>query len=386
MWKGARKGKGEVFTVTGEADADEPINTEAAVEEPAPVEEEYWYDTEWNPTDSEEYWYNDAQWMSNFATHESIETTGNDWRCTHELPVGRGFGMIDSGASASVCGKQWLGKLVKGQGPITLLKSDKVFRFGDGVKITSIGYYDMQVALLSVSISERIAVKFRIDVIPGEIPMLIAYKALYDWRCSINFHTNVLSLQDQQLALQKTNTGHIFIKFERLAASLQAETMKKGVDSTAYCNKTVRRMGVVDVSEMNATRINKLHQQLGHASAEAMCRLFKQAGYTGLVTIIQQCVKDCGCEQERTTVQRPIINTHVPTRCGEVIGMDIMYPIDGSGHSRPYLIIADRLSRYTATCRMNSHKPDHAIDLFYKMWLQQLGRPGKYWLTEDQLL
>ena len=54
-----------------------------------------------------------------------------------------------------------------------------------------------------------------------------------------------------------------------------------------------------------------------------------------------------------------------------------MYPIDGSGHSRPYLIIVDLLSRYTVTCRMNSHKPEHAIDLFYEMWLRQLGRPGK---------
>ena len=57
--------------------------------------------------------------------------------------------------------------------------------------------------------------------------------------------------------------------------------------------------------------------------------------------------------------------------------MDIMYPVDGSGHSRPYFIIVDHLSRYAVTCRMNSHKPEHAIDLFYKMWLQQLGRPGE---------
>ena len=146
--------------------------------------------------------------------------------------------------------------------------------------------------------------------------------------------------------------------------------------TTTKLHDTVRRMGVVDVAEMDETRIAKLHHQLGHASAETMCRLFRQAGYSGLESLIRKCLKGCGCEKERAAVQRPIVKTHVPTRGGEVTGVHIMYPIDGSGHSRPYLIIVDHLSRYTVTCRMNSHKPVHDIDLFYKMWLRQLGRPG----------
>ena len=234
----------------------------------------------------------------------------------------------------------------------------------------------MNVSLLSISSTVKVPAKFRLDVIPGEMPMMIAYKVLSDWRCSINFRTNTLSLKNQHLDLQRTNTGRIFVKFERLPGEQQMKMAKRNGATIANTNDTVRRMGVVDVAEMDATRIAKLHHQLGRASADTMCRLFRQAGYTGLESTIQKCLKDSGCEQERTTVQRHIIKTHVPTRCGEVIGMDIMYPIDGSGHSRPYLIIADHLSGYTVTCRMNIHKPERDIDLFLQMWLRQLGRPG----------
>ena len=237
----------------------------------------------------------------------------------------------------------------------------------------------MNAILLSTSITVRAPVKFRLGGVPCKIHMLISYEVLSVRHCSINFRTNTLSINNQQLSLQKTNTGQIFVKFEGIPEQ-RRQSIGKMMRTAATKTKltdTAHRIGVVDVAEMNETRVDKLHHQLGNASSETMCRLFRHAGYLGLEIPIHTCVKDCGCEKERTTVQRPIVKTHVPTMCGEAIGMDITYPIDGSGHSRPYLIIVDHLSRYTVTCRMNSHKPEHAIDLFCKMWLQQLGRPGE---------
>ena len=54
-----------------------------------------------------------------------------------------------------------------------------------------------------------------------------------------------------------------------------------------------------------------------------------------------------------------------------------MYPIDGDGHSRPFLTMVDQLSRYTAVERMNSHKPDRVVDLWYKFWIHQMEKPKK---------
>ena len=76
--------------------------------------------------------------MSTFASHECIGAASDGGWCTDVLPVGKGFGMIDSGASASVCGNQWFEQLHKGRETPALLKSGKIFRFGDGVKISSL--------------------------------------------------------------------------------------------------------------------------------------------------------------------------------------------------------------------------------------------------------
>ena len=54
----------------------------------------------------DEYWYDDAQRMSTFVSHECIGAAGDGWWSTDVLPVGQGFGMIDPGAIARVCGKQ----------------------------------------------------------------------------------------------------------------------------------------------------------------------------------------------------------------------------------------------------------------------------------------
>ena len=60
-----------------------------------------------------------------------------------------------------------------------------------------------------------------------------------------------------------------------------------------------------------------------------------------------------------------------------MVAMDAMYPIEGTGRSRPFLIMVDHLGRFAVISRMNNHKPDHVVDLFYKAWVQQLGRPSE---------
>ena len=41
------------------------------------------------------------------------------------------------------------------------------------------------------------------------------------------------------------------------------------------------------------------------------------------------------------------------------------------------MIIVDHLGRYTVASRLNNHKPEHAVDVWYEMWAQHLGKPRK---------
>ena len=169
--------------------------------------------------------------------------------------------------------------------------------------------------------------------------------------------------------LSHSESGHLFVKIGEWSKRRHQPLPSALQDTQTAC--------VVNIGEVTPVQIRKLHCQLGHAGVDTMVRLFRQTGYEKYDDDIKKCVVDCGYSIDRVEVQRPIVKSHVPSKCGEIVGMDVMYPIYGTGHSRPFLIMVDRLGRFAVIRRMNNHRPEHVIDLVYKMRIQQLGRPAK---------
>ena len=60
-----------------------------------------------------------------------------------------------------------------------------------------------------------------------------------------------------------------------------------------------------------------------------------------------------------------------------MIGIDIFYPVFGTGHQLPFLIIICMLSRYTLACRLAPHKPVDIMDGLFTTWLHPMGRPER---------
>ena len=81
--------------------------------------------------------------------------------------MGKKWAMIDSGASASVCGMDWYAEWLKGKEPHDVKASEKVFRFGDGDRIRSVGYVEITY-ISTVDEFQGTAVHLRIDLAPGK--------------------------------------------------------------------------------------------------------------------------------------------------------------------------------------------------------------------------
>ena len=133
---------------------------------------------------------------------------------------------------------------------------------------------------------------------------------------------------------------------------------------------------------MTRGQARKAHLHLGHAGMSTLRKLFDASCKPFPTALLEKIIQDCGRITDRKMIQRPIVRTHIPVRCCDTVGLDVMYPIEGSGHSRPYLIMVDRLSRYTVIARMLNHKPEHVVDLWFKYWAQQLGKQRR--LIADQ--
>ena len=121
----------------------------------------------------------------------------------------------------------------------------------------------------------------------------------------------------------------------------------------------------------------KIHLHLGHGGLETLKKLFEAPGKEFPLELFQQIIQKCGWKVDRSMVQRPIVRTHIPVRCCDTIGLDAMYPIEGSGHARPYLIMVGHLSRFTVIARMTNRRTEHTVDLRFKLRAQQLGKPRR---------
>ena len=134
---------------------------------------------------------------------------------------------------------------------------------------------------------------------------------------------------------------------------------------------------MTDQESLTDDKILNLHIHLGHASADQLWRTLKNAGRICELERIRSVLGKCRCDKNKFALQRTLIHSNGPLRCGEVIGIDILYPVFGTGRRLPFLIIVCMISRYTLACRLASRKPADITDGLFSTWLQTMGRPER---------
>ena len=86
-------------------------------------------------------------WCGTYVCEEVVEKFHAVWWMADILPGGKRWAMIDSVASACVCGMDWY-SWINEDATRQIQASEKVFRFGDGNRIRSEGYVAMGTHLL----------------------------------------------------------------------------------------------------------------------------------------------------------------------------------------------------------------------------------------------
>ena len=118
--------------------------------------------------------------------------------------------MLDSGASACVCGMDWLQSRIPKK--LTLMSSREIFRFGDGRGVPSLGSVQISPWIQSYADAQQVPVKFAADVIPGNMMMLISHEILSKWNSVIDFKQSTMSVNSIKLSLHRSTSGHLIAK------------------------------------------------------------------------------------------------------------------------------------------------------------------------------
>ena len=173
--------------------------------------------------------------------------------------------VLDSGASRTVCGKEWYDCYVDSLSQETRaglkeLPSDTIFRFGVGkLKADKLVH-------LPVKLSDK-EILLEVHVVQTDIPLLLSLKTMKKMGMQIDFERDKVALEEETFGLEITSSGHY-------ALSL-SQGMEKNPD--VYVSVPIKE-GKSETHLNTNKKALKLHQRFAHAKSKRIIKFLENAG------------------------------------------------------------------------------------------------------------
>ena len=131
-----------------------------------------------------------------------------------------------------------------------------------------------------------------------------------------------------------------------------------------------------DSIKKKKAKLIKLHKQFGHASANNLKSLIKNAGYLNdeISNLIDEISLNCDiCKQYKKASPRPVVGLPRATDFDQSVAMDLHY-ID---KNLWYFHMIDEFSHYSNAVIIKSKQPAVIIQNFIQNWIGLFGSPMK---------
>ena len=174
-------------------------------------------------------------------------------------------GVLDSGASKTVCGKSWFrvyrdSLRDEDKSKIKYGSSTNVFKFGDGKRVGSL----QQVTIPAVI--GNVETTISTDVVDSDIPLLLSRSSMKRAGTELNFTDDTINILSQTLPLRVTTSGHYALPLSRNQYLLEKVNRNSQVNITL----SVSNLSNEDIA-------SKLHSQFSHPSSEKLVKLLRYA-------------------------------------------------------------------------------------------------------------
>lgn len=80
--------------------------------------------------------------------------------------------------------------------------------------MSSVGYLNLKVWIISPDNKTRFPTTFRTDVAHRDVPLLISYQALADWKCVLVIQKGIIITNQSNINVHKSKSCHIFARME----------------------------------------------------------------------------------------------------------------------------------------------------------------------------
>lgn len=269
-----------------------------------------------------------------------------------------GAAVIDTACTRTVCGSKWLENYRDGlseseKEQVVECESSQEFRFGDGVSVKS-----FENVIFPAMIGET-KCKISTEVVNCDIPLLLSKDSLKKASTVLDLCNDTATMFGNPVDLEFTSSGHycVNLKGKNEDVNMMNEVMALNVETV--CDK---RMLV------------KLHRQFGHASAEKLESLFKNAGLIDkeVCVLLRKIVEDCDiCVRYKRTPPKPAVGLPLATEFNQVVGVDLHTIKPGLY----YMHMIDLFTRYSAACVIHNKLPSTIVNKFIQTWISVHGAP-----------
>ena len=153
-----------------------------------------------------------------YTDYEDVKYTEGEEGCflTNNVFTTEALGcvVLDSACSSTVCGKEWFDHYLNSLEPedkskVRTMNSGKIFRFGGGEKLMSIGCYEIPACIVGNQ------VMIMTDVIDSDIPLLLSKSDMKRMQMCLDLKNDTAQIMGKTAILNCTSAGHYCIPILR---------------------------------------------------------------------------------------------------------------------------------------------------------------------------
>lgn len=322
--------------------------------------------------DSVNHWQQDCPDKGNgtYIVHEIVLHNKQDepGNLRHLVSETWNCGLLDCGASKTVCGEIWLQEYMKTlsddeKRDIRNYNSKSLYRFGDGGQVQ---------ATRGISIPAFIGntkVQINSDVVQKDLPLLLSNSFMKRANMVLDFKHDAAYALGETVNLSTTTSGHYTIpisKPKQLITNL--EKLDEGKIVLISRNEKSNREIAV-----------KLHRQFAHPSLNQLLSLINNAGSPwkdneDLKSEIKRIDKECTiCQVYRKAPPRPIVGLPMSTKFLETVAMDLKFY-----DKKIFIHLIDLCTRLSAATTLKDKNPGTIIESILRIWISVYGSCEKF--------
>ena len=276
--------------------------------------------------------------------------------------------LIDTGASATVCGKSWLKCYEDSLTPeemseIKEIETCKKFRFGDGRLIKAEKHLQIPVRVCNEEFM------LNTHVVDCDIPLLLSRDAMKKMNCKIDAGNDQIIIGDVCQNLFISESGHMLVSIGRCESNIRNDENE---------NITVLLSNVEKMKDPRKCA-EHWHRYFAHASANKIGevlmksnleRTFREEVLKDLNSIDKSC-SFCLKHKKQTPHKKVALKTG--RNFNDIVAMDLKF-IDAD----IVLHIIDTLTRYSIATKVNSKKAAEILTHIMKCWIAIFGKPNEF--------